>query len=101
MLQASLFPGMEANAAEAPQVDWIGDLLGSPIFAAQLRMAGRRAPDNQMVEVFLRLLDQHHDRISRHALTQSVSQPEFRLQGILSWISTPAECRGLPGGCHR
>ena len=46
-------------------------------------MAGRRAPDNQMEEVFLRLLDQHHDRISRHTLTQSVGQPEFRLRGIL------------------
>ena len=34
MLQASLFPGMAANAAEAPRVDWIGDLLGSPIFVA-------------------------------------------------------------------
>ena len=46
-------------------------------------MAGRRAPDDQLVAVFLRLLDQHHDRISRHAMIQSVGQPEIRLRGIL------------------
>jgi PglZ domain len=82
-LQGSLFPGIEANTAESPHVGWIDQLLNSPILAAQRRMAGRRAPDDQLVAVFLRLLDQHHDRISRHALIQSVGQPEIRLRGIL------------------
>jgi hypothetical protein len=82
-LQGSLFPGIEANTAEFPHVGWVDQLLNSPIFAAQRRMAGRRAPNDQMVAVFLRLLDQHHDRISRHILIQSVGQPEIRLRGIL------------------
>jgi hypothetical protein len=82
-LQGSLFIGMEANAAEEPQGGWIGYLLGSPIFAAQRRMAGRRAPDDRTVEVFLRALDQQHDRISQRILAQSLGQPEFRLRGIL------------------
>jgi hypothetical protein len=46
-------------------------------------MVGRRAPDDQTVAALLRLLDQHHDRISRHILVQSVGQPEIRLRNIL------------------
>jgi hypothetical protein len=82
-VQGSLFPGIDANAAEASHVGWVDQLLNSQIFAAQRRMAGRRAPDDPMVAVFLRLLDQHHDRISRHVLIQSIGQPEIRLRGIL------------------
>jgi hypothetical protein len=82
-LQGSLFIGMEANAAEEPQGGWIGHLLVSPIFAAQRRMAGRRAPDDRTVEVFMRALDQQHDRISQRILAQSLGQPEFRMRGIL------------------
>ena len=74
---------MEVNAAEEPQVGWIGHLLGSPIFAVQRRMAGRRAPDDRIVEVFLRALDQQHDRISQRTLAQALGQPEFRMRGIL------------------
>jgi PglZ domain len=81
--QGSLFTGMEASDAEAPRADWIGHLLSSPIFAAQRRMAGRQAPDDRIVEAFLSLMDQHHDRISRRILAESLSQPEFRMRGIL------------------
>jgi PglZ domain len=82
-MQESLFAEIEVSGAKEPHTDWIGHLLGSPIFAAQRRMAGRRAPDDRTVETFLRLLDQHHDRISRYALTQSLGQPEFRMRGIV------------------
>ena len=74
---------MAANSAEAPRVDWIGDLLGSPILVAQRPMAGRRAPDDRTMEAFLQALDQHQDRVSRRLLAELLGQPEFRLRGIL------------------
>jgi hypothetical protein len=46
-------------------------------------MAGRRALDNGTVEAFLRVLDQHHDRLTQHALAQALGQPELRMRGIL------------------
>jgi PglZ domain len=85
-LQKNLFDGLEGSNAEGPSADWISCLLGSSLFAAQRRMAGRRAPDDRVVEVFLRLLDQHHDRISHRVLTQALAQPEFRLRGILAGL---------------
>jgi PglZ domain len=81
--QESLFTGMEASGTEEPHADWIGHLLSSPIFAAQRRMAGRRAPDDRTVETFLKELDRHHDRISQRLLAQALGQPEFRMRGIL------------------
>jgi hypothetical protein len=81
--QGGLFAGMAASGAEEPHADWIGHLLNSPIFAAQRRMAGRRAPDDRTVETFLRELDRHHDRISQRLLAQALGQPEFRMRGIL------------------
>jgi hypothetical protein len=81
--QESLFPETAGRDAQEPQVDWIGHLLGSAIYAAQRRMAGRRAPDDRTVEIFLRLLEQYHDRLARDVLTQSLGQPELRMRGIL------------------
>jgi hypothetical protein len=83
MEQGSLFAGTEVGGVDEPHADWIGHLLASPIFSAQRRMAGRRAPDDRMVEGFLRLLDQHHDRLSQRALAQGLGQPDFRMRGIL------------------
>jgi hypothetical protein len=85
-LQKNLFDGMEGSGAEGAYADWIGHLLGSSLFTAQRRMAGRRAPDDRVVEAFLRLLDQHHDRISHRVLTQALAQPEFRLRGIIAGL---------------
>ncbi|MGH8057622.1 MAG: hypothetical protein ACREOH_10375 [Candidatus Entotheonellia bacterium] len=64
-------------------MDWIARLLGSPIFEAQRRMAGRRAPADRDVEAFLRALEQRANQISRRALAQALGQPDFRLRGLL------------------
>jgi hypothetical protein len=81
--QGSLFAGIEVSDADARHTEWIGHLLGSPIFAAQRRMAGRWAPDDHTVEDFLKVLDQHHDRLSQRVLSQALGQPEFRMRGLL------------------
>ena len=83
MQQESLFAGLQAGGAEAPHVDWISRLLSSATFAAQRRMAGRRAPDERTIEAFLTVLDRHHDRMSQRLLAQALGQPEFRLRDIL------------------
>src|SRR5262249_51723496 len=45
-------------------LDWIECLLHSPVFTAQRRVAGRRAPDDQCVRALLVTLEAHHDRLA-------------------------------------
>jgi hypothetical protein len=78
--QESLFIAVE------PPADWISRLLGSTVFAAQRQMAGRRAPDNRVVEVVLRALEAHHSRMSHRAFAQALGQPDFRLHGLLAGL---------------
>jgi hypothetical protein len=65
-------------------VDWIAHLLRSPVFAAQRRLAGRHAPDDQCVRALLATLEAHHDRLVRRVLEQVLGAPAFRLQGTLA-----------------
>jgi hypothetical protein len=81
--QVSLFGGVEASGGEEAHAEWIGRLFTSPVFVAQRRMAGRRAPNDRAVETFLKALDQRHNRISRRALAQALGQPDVRMHGIL------------------
>jgi hypothetical protein len=62
---------------------WIDHVLSSPIFAAQRRMAGRRALDNGTMAGFLTVLDQHYDSISQRVLAQALGQPDLRIRGML------------------
>ena len=66
-----------------PRGDWIAHLLGSTVYTAQRRMAGRMAPDEPVVTAFLRALEARHYRISRPVLAQELGQPELRLRGLL------------------
>jgi hypothetical protein len=78
--QESLF------ATAEPPADWISRLLASTVFAAQRQMAGRRAPDNRVVEAVLRALEAHHGRMLHRILAQTLSQPDFRLPGLLAGL---------------
>jgi hypothetical protein len=78
--QESLF------AAAEPPADWISRLLASTVFAAQRQMAGRRAPDNPVVEAVLRALEAHHGRMSCRALAQVLGLPDFRLHWLLAGL---------------
>jgi hypothetical protein len=49
-------------------------------------MAGRRAPDNRVVEAVLRALEVHHGRMSHRAFAQALGQPDFRLPGLLAGL---------------
>ena len=84
--QGTLFAEAEGLSAEASRLDWIERLLGSPVFAAQRRVAGRRAPDDQCVRVLLATLEAHHGHLARRLLEQVLGEPAFRLHGILAGV---------------
>jgi hypothetical protein len=77
---------MEDPAAAETDADWIERLLGSSVFSAQRRMAGRRAPDDQLVRTCLTALAGHGGRMTCRRLVQALSVPEFRLRGILTGL---------------
>ena len=85
-IQVTLFAEAEGGSAEEPHIDWIEPLLRSPIFAAQRRAAGRRAPDDQCVRVLLATLEAHQDRLAHRVLEQGLGAPTFRLRGILAGV---------------
>ena len=84
--QRTLFADRHGRGADTPPQDWIERLLSSPIFAAQRRVAGRRAPDDQLVRTLLAALETHHGRMARRVLMQVLGAPEFRLRGILTGV---------------
>jgi hypothetical protein len=85
-MQGTLFAEAEGGSTEELRIDWIEPLLRSPVFAAQRRMAGRRAPDDQCVRVLLATLEAHHGRLTRRLLEQVLGEPVFRLRGILAAV---------------
>jgi hypothetical protein len=84
--QRTLFADRHGRGTDTPPQDWIERLLSSPIFAAQRRVAGRRAPDDQLVRALLAALETHHGRMARRVLVQVLGAPEFRLRGILTGV---------------
>ena len=85
-IQGTLFAEAQGRSAEESRIDWIEHLLRSPVFAAQRRMAGRRAPDDQCVRALLATLEAHHGRLARRLLEQVLGEPAFRLRGILAGV---------------
>jgi hypothetical protein len=49
-------------------------------------MAGRKVPDDRVVEAFLRALEAHHGCLSYRALIQAMGQPAFRLRWLLTGL---------------
>jgi hypothetical protein len=84
--QGTLFAEAAGRSAETARVDWIAHLLRSPVFAAQWRVAGRRAPDDQCVRALRATLEAHHDHLARRVLEQVLGAPTFRLRGILAGV---------------
>ena len=84
--QGTLFADLERSSTTASPADWIDHLLGSPVFAAQRRMAGRRAPDDTLVRAVLKALEAHGGSLARRLLVQMLGKPEFRLHGLLAGL---------------
>lgn len=84
--QGTLCADMPGHSAETPRQDWMARLLSSPVFAAQRRAAGRRAPDDRLVRALLAALEAQRDRMTHRLLAQVLGTPEFRLRAILTGV---------------
>ena len=71
---------VQGDAAPA----WIEALLGSPIYDAQRRLAGRSALPSDRLRALLFALMARGGRLSRTALAQALSTPLFRIGGLVN-----------------
>jgi hypothetical protein len=71
---------VQGDAAPA----WIEALLGSPIYDAQRRLAGRSALPSGQLCALLSALMLRSGRLSRTALAQALSTPLFRIGGLVN-----------------
>lgn len=86
--QSALFEPVELPAPVAQAAptadDWIGSLLGSPIYASQRQLAARVAPPDDKIRLLLVSLSERGGKLSRSALANRLSLPEVRMGGLLS-----------------
>lgn len=78
-------PPPEASTPSAA-LDWIGALLGSPIYASQRQLAARVAPPDDKMRLLLTCLSERGGKLSRAALARRLSLPEVRIGGLLSAV---------------
>lgn len=85
--QPSLFDPQDAPVV-SPVVadDWIGALMGSPIYASQRQLAARVALPDDKMRLLLASLSERGGKLSRAALAQRLALPEVRLGGLLSAV---------------
>jgi hypothetical protein len=63
---------------------WIASLLASTTYIAQRGLAGRGAPDDQVVGALVAALAELGGRLSRTALAQALQLPTFRAAGLVN-----------------
>ena len=59
---------------------------GHPVFVAQQRLAGRKAPNNAVVRAALKALDGQQDGLSRRMLGQVLGLAELQVRGLLAGL---------------
>jgi hypothetical protein len=75
--------------------DWVRELLNSPAFAEQMRIAGGRL-DGARAEQALRALAARNGVLMKPALAQRVDLPQFRIDGFLSNFERVLNVDGYP-----
>lgn len=73
-------------AAPPPTSDWIGAVLGSPIYSSQRQLAARVAPPDDTMRLLLMALSERGGKLSKAALAHRLSLPEVRMGGLLSAV---------------
>ena len=63
---------------------WIEDLLASPIYGAQRRLAGRGAPSNDLIKRILRVFAVRGGKLSTVALAQSLGVSTLRVPSLVN-----------------
>jgi hypothetical protein len=78
----------EPAATKPPEGDlpWIRQLLGSPVYGEQKRLAGRGLPGDDVLTRFLAVLDARGGKLTTVALARALTFPEVRLPGLLAKV---------------
>ena len=85
--QPELFEPVDPSPSPPPAADdWIGALLGSPIYASQRQLAARVAPPDDQMRLLLSALAERGGKLSRSALAHRLALPEVRMGGLLSAV---------------
>lgn len=83
-----LFSEESAQPAETTGgVAWLEAFFKSPVFGEQEQLLGRAAPSREHLRKVLTALAANDGTLLTHALGQAISEPSFRLQGILSRVA--------------
>ena len=70
-------------ARPANRQGWIDDLLASPVYGAQRRLAGRRAPSDELIRRILTVLAGGSGRLGTVALAQSLGVSTPRIPALV------------------
>ncbi|WP_431858865.1 BREX-2 system phosphatase PglZ [Azospirillum sp.] len=81
--QPSLFDAPAQSSRAAAPLDWVGELLTSPVYAAQKQLAGRGAPKDEDVRAILEALIQRGGKLSRTALAQRLGVAQVRVGSLI------------------
>jgi hypothetical protein len=76
--------------------EWIRELLRSPMFKAQKKIAGRAAPTDERARRILQALAERGGKLTRRALAARLGEAEVRLDGIIAAIQRLLNVDGYP-----
>lgn len=81
--QTPLFGAAEPTLLADGELDWIGQLLGSPIYVSQRQLAMRVAQPDDVMRKLISELAERGGKLGRAALAQRLGIAEMRLGGFL------------------
>ena len=63
---------------------WIGKLLESDLYKAQLNLVRRNPPPNEQVAKVLAALEERGGKMTQVALARAIAYPEMRMAGLVA-----------------
>jgi len=75
---------VNADGCQGQAPGWLAEVFATEVFAAQRRLLSRAYPGDELFGRLVQQLDAHGGRMTKTALTRSLSYPPFRLSGLLS-----------------
>jgi len=94
--EETLFPEPTATEQSKVETTWIDELLGSPTFAAQRKLAGRTPPSEQDVRNLLGALEVAGGTLTITALRNQTRLALPRLRGLLTAVNRILNVDGYP-----
>lgn len=72
------------STSRSPELDWIANLLSSPVFQAQKQWAARAAIKDDEIRRLLEALSERGGRLSKAALAARLAMPLMRVSGFVN-----------------